>query len=494
MTTAEQGPRLARNPAADVAAPPAESARIEADQVLDGGFKLAISPDKMTVRMDLWPAQGGRAVTADEVREAARRMGVGIALNEDALQDALMWGQGEGVVIAEGQPARPGTPAVFESLLDSLRPTFDEPDDKARIDFRTLGTLLIVNPGQALMRRIPAQQGWPGTNVLGQPIPVPRLPDPGFARGLTGVKFDERDPDLLCAAIAGSPVVVHHGVKVSPVIEIDAVDLSTGNIEFDGALRVRGDIRRNMAVQVTGDVVVYGTVEAASIQAGGNVTVEGGIIGLGDGQSKQGRVICKGTVQARFVNHAQISAGGDVVVEREIVNSEVLAGGKVTVGMPGATHGGIAGGRCCAMTLVRAPRLGTPGGTVTHVQVGLDPHAEDRRMELNAEREKLQTERVKVGQLIAFLKANPAKASGGLGERSQTTYRKILEELAALDVEASQVAKNLVRTEGVAIEAGQRLYSGVTLQIAHCRAEMYDNYGRSRVIWHDDKVVVGTLS
>jgi len=469
--------------------------RVEATigQTLDGGFRLIISPDKMTVQMNLWPAQGGRAVTANDVREAARRIGVDIALNESALQDALMWGQGEGVVIAEGQPARPGTPAAFESLLDGLRPTFAEADDKARIDFRTLGTLLIVNPGQALMRRIPARQGWPGVNVLGQPIPVPHLPDPGFARGLAGVQFDERDPDVLCAAIAGSPVVVHHGVNVMPVIEIDAVDLSTGNIEFDGALRVRGDIRRNMSVQVSGDVIVQGTVEAASIQAGGNVTVEGGIIGKGDGQSLLGRVICQGTVQARFVNHARISAGGDVLVEREIVNSEVLAGGKVTVGMPGATHGGIAGGRCCAMTLVRAPRLGTPGGIVTHVQVGLDPHAESHRARLNAEREKLQAERAKIEQLIAFLKANPTRAAGGLGERSQTTYFKILEELAALDLEASHVAKNLVNTNGVAIEAGQCLYSGVTLQIAHCRAEMLDNYGRSRAIWHDDKVIVGTL-
>jgi len=482
-------------PPVEMATPVPAPAPVETviGHALDGGFKLTISPDKMTVRMNLWPAQGGRAVTAEDVRETARQIGVGIALNDDALQDALMWGRGEDIVIAEGQPARPGTPAVFESLLDGLRAKSPELDDKARVDFRTLGTLLIVNAGQALMRRIPARQGWPGTNVLGKPIPVPRLPDPGFARGLSGVKFDEGDPDVLCAAIAGSPVVVHHGVNVSPVIEIDAVDLSTGNIEFDGALRVRGDIRRNMTVHVSGDVIVHGTVEAANIQAGGNVTVEGGIIGQGDGQSLLGRVICQGTLQARFVNNARISAGGDVVVEREIVNSEVLAGGKVAVGLPGATHGGIAGGRCCAMTLVRAPRLGTAGGIVTHVQVGLDPHAESQRDRLNAEREKLQAERVKVEQLVTFLKANPARAVDGLGERSQTTYLRILEELAALDVEASQLARNLVRTEGVAIEVGQRLYSGVTLQIAHCRLEMYDNYGRSRAVWHDDKVIINTL-
>jgi|GEM_PF-3404481 len=152
--------------------------------------------------------------------------------------------------------------------------------------------------------------------------------------------------------------------------------------------------------------------------------VDGGIIGH-DGRGQGVSVSCKGTVQARFVNHAKISAGVDVVVEREIVNSEVLAGGQVTVGVPGATRGSIAGGRCCALTLVRAPRLGTQGGIATHVQVGLDPHAESRRTELDAEREKLQAERVKMEQLIAFLRANPTRAVGGVGERSRATHLKV---------------------------------------------------------------------
>jgi len=498
QTVAENECALADSTALDETNAPAvsvEPTTIEAviGKVLDGGVKIAIAADKMRALMDLWPAQGGRAVTLDDIRAAAKAAGVGIALDEDTLQAAFAQGHAMGVVIAKGQPAQFGTPTSFESMIDSLRPKFAEPDDKERVDFRTLGTLLIVSPGQVLMRRIPAKQGWPGTDVLGKSIPVPRVPDAGYARGLTGVAFDENDPNVLRAAISGSPVVVHHGVKVNPVIEIDAVDLSTGNIEFDGALRVRGDIKRNMNVQVSGDVIVQGAVEAANISAGGNITVEGGIIGH-DGGAQEVSVSCKGTLQARFVNHAKISAGVDVVVEREIVNSEVLAGGQVSVGVPGATRGGIAGGRCCALTLVRAPRLGTPGGIATHVQVGMDPHADRRRAELEVEREKLKAERTKIEQLMAFLKANPGRAVGGVAERSKATHLKILEELAALDLEAAQIAKDIMRTTDVAIEADQQLYSGVILQVANRRYELLDDYGRCRAIWHDDAVVVNTMS
>ena len=62
-------------------------------------------------------------------------------------------------------------------------------------------------------------------------------------------------------------------MQVNPVVEVDAVDLTTGNINFEGSLQVRGDISATMEVRVTGDVVVNGTMEAALVEAGGNVTV-----------------------------------------------------------------------------------------------------------------------------------------------------------------------------------------------------------------------------
>ncbi|PVE20154.1 DUF342 domain-containing protein, partial [Microvirga sp. KLBC 81] len=170
----------------------------------------------------------------------------------------------------------------FESLLDRLKPRAQEIDELAQIDYRDLGSLLLVTPGMPLMRRIPPLPGIDGCNVLGQPVLPDELPDTPFNAEMSGVEIDPEDPNLLRAAIAGSPKLIHQGAQVNPVVEVDAVDLSTGNINFQGSLQVRGDISATMEVRVTGDVVVNGTMEAALVEAGGNVTVKGGIIGMAE--------------------------------------------------------------------------------------------------------------------------------------------------------------------------------------------------------------------
>ena len=159
------------------------------------------------------------------------------------------------------------------------------------------------------------------------------MADTQFSSDMSGVEIDPDDPLLLRAAIAGSPKLINQGVQVNPVVEVDAVDLTTGNINFEGSLQVRGDISATMEVRVTGDVVVNGTMEAALVEAGGNVTVKGGIIGMAEamqdasGPARTAHIVCGGELKARFIENAIISAGQNVEVEREIRQCSIAAGG-----------------------------------------------------------------------------------------------------------------------------------------------------------------------
>src|SRR5690606_8991545 len=143
--------------------------------------------------------------------------------------------------------------------------------DDTAVDYRELGNLLLVAPGDALMRRIPAKPGKDGFTVTGKVLPAPAHIDIAYAKDLAGVVFDDHDPDLLRAAVAGVPAVRPNGVLVNPMVEVQAVDLGSGNLGFVGTFRVRGDIKAGMTVQVRAAVIVMGTVEAATIKAGGNL-------------------------------------------------------------------------------------------------------------------------------------------------------------------------------------------------------------------------------
>jgi len=438
--------------------------------VLDGTLRIDIEPDGMCALLTVTAARGGRAITAADVHAGLAAQGVAAGIDGQAIQQALAHGRCDGVAVAHGTPPRPGTPTRFDSLVQG--PPGRVHDDKAPVDYRELGNLVLVQPGAALVRRVPAVPGEPGLDVRGQAVPPEPVPDLPFAAGLAGVAVDERDPCLLRAAVAGAPMMLPQGAQVNSVVEVNAVDLGSGNVDFDGTLRVKGDITAGMTVRVSGDVIVAGTVEAAHIEAGGSLTVNGGIIGMAEpapGDSAAGpraaQVHCQGSVKARFIEHAAISAGQHVMAEREIRHSRVLAGHSVTVGPPGSHQGVVTGGEVCALHAVRAGTLGSMAAVPTVVRVGLDPHAEARRATLHAERQRLEAERAKIEKILAFLQAHPEKAAGDIGERARNTHAKLGADLLALDSQEAELERRLQPLQSATIVAARRYCGGVTLQV-----------------------------
>jgi len=449
-----------------------EGAPVEAliGEVTDGYFEIDVSADSLSVRLNLLPAQGGRDVTRDAVRAALAERGIVAEVDAAALRGAFEAGACEGLEIAAGRAPLPGTPARFESLLAPRKPLVEE-DDSGRIDLRDLGTLLLVNPGTPLMRRIPARQGTDGLDVFGKVVPAPEAEDPPYADGLTGVVPDPADPQVMLAAISGSPALLPHGVSVSPVVDVEAVDMHSGNVTFDGTLRVNGDIKTGMTVRVTGDVIVSGTIEAAHVEAGGDVVVKGGIIGkaegphpAGDGAAALASVRCKGRLHARFIESAVVEAGTDVTVESGIRQSEVAAGNAVFAGPKGG-QGNITGGRIRAKTIVRTATLGATAGTATVVQVGTNPYAEAEKAEVEAQRRQIDAEQAKVQQLVSFFAKHPEKASGDLREKARATLFKLTRDAIGLDARLAKLAEQLHPAPDAVIEVSRRIHGGVVAHI-----------------------------
>jgi len=467
-------------------------------QVVDGSFTLDMGPDAMQVLMTLQPARGGRPVSLAQVRAALAELGVVYGVREHELLQMLEVGAGEDMLIAAGIPPAEGTPTRFETLIDEPRGTASQGgDDNALVDYRALGDLLLVTPGMRLMRRIPPSPGKDGVDVRGQPA-LSRAPvDIPYDEPLTGVVRDEQDREVLVAAIAGAPSFLPHGVSVNPVVEVDAVNLSSGNIDFDGTLQVRGDVTTGMQVKVTGDVVVSGTVEAAQIDAGGNVVVKGGIVGVAEGMpgvlegaGRSAQVTARGSIQARFIGNATISAGKDVVVQTEIRQSEVLAGDSVTVGARGSSQGSIQGGQVRALKSVKAVTIGSMAGVRTFIQVGINPHAQAQREALERTRKRLTEEKGKLEQLLMVLQKHPARAANGIGERALQTHAKLLADLAALQAREAALAQDNEVAVSATIEASKKIHGGVTLQVGRGREEIVEDIGAAKASQQDGKLIL----
>lgn len=460
-------------------------------EVHDGSFELEISPDRMSVLLSLTPPRGGQAVSLTLVQAELQALGVVYGLRESALAQALEAGRGS-VLIAQGTVPTAGTPARFISLLEALRTRQQEDDDSTPVDYRELGNLTLVAPGTPLMRRMPAEQGQPGLNVLGEAVPPVVVPDTPFARNLTGVETDPEDPDLLRAANAGSPMVVPQGVLVNSLVEVDRVDLATGNIQFDGTLKVRGDIAAGMQVRVSGDVVVLGTIEAARVQAGGNINVNGGIIGMAErrqaarpgdaeaGPARSAQITAGGSVKARFIENAVVNADKSVAAEREIRQSRIYAGEGVTVGLPNSPLGVITGGETHAARAVKAGSIGSLAAVPTLVAVGLHPHAAARREALQQRRAGLQEEQGKLEKLMLFLRQNPARDTNGMSERARATLTRVAGEQAQLAIDEQQLNALLHPLTDATVVAARRLHGGVTLMVGGKRLEILEDMAGAR--------------
>ncbi|EJL83782.1 putative polymerase with PALM domain, HD hydrolase domain and Zn ribbon [Herbaspirillum sp. CF444] len=436
----------------------------------DGEFLIEISEDLMGAYLTLVPPQGGRARAVEVVNEIRAR-GITHGIMHEKLRGALSAGQCSQLLIAKGDEPIEGQQARFESLLEEKEEELSEVDEDAVVSYADLGHLLLINVGDPLMRRIPTVAGVNGVNIKGQPVLAKPVTEIDFNKDCIGTEVKEDNPDLLVAAIAGQPSLITNGVKINPIVEIEDVDLSTGNVTFSGTVKIKGDVKTGMRLHVSGDVFVNGTVEAAEIIAGGNVFVKGGIIGHSETQpgvsaSIAARIKAEGSVQALFAESALIEARQDIMIAGNARQCEMMAGNEILVGKTNPKLGQIIGGRAQATMMVKAVAFGSPSAATTKIQVGLDPYLEEKLRAKEQEFQKKLDELDRTIKQLAHYKQNPEKAKNGVGEETEQKRKMLAQEVKDLIAEQAEMKEDLVAAESARIVAVKTVYEGVEMRIA----------------------------
>ncbi len=342
----------------------------------DARVEWRIGEDRQAVFLTLHPAWGGKTYTRGALLEALRSQGVVSAcIQPRALTHAAEVGHAESLCVARSRLPSPGENARFVSLVAREDQLALAEDDQGRVDMHHLHEFVVVEPGTPLMRRIPATGGEPGVNVLGEALPPQPGRDRSFDTPTDGVEPDPDDPDVLRAAIRGHPVFTSSSVRVDPTLRLKAVDVASGNIDFDGSVEVAGDVTSGFVLNATGDVLVRGMVEKADIRAGGNLTILGGVVGEEAGKRHDGDLRLRthlssgGTLSAKFINLAYVNARRDILVREYALQSRLLAGRDIMLGQP-MGKGSLMGGTASAGRALVANVLGSEAGVATEVSVG----------------------------------------------------------------------------------------------------------------------------
>ena len=329
-----------------------------------GSYQLDVSDDNMSCTVRFYPpSSGGEELSKDELMKDLKFKKISFGIKNDVIEGFFADKHYcTDYVIAEGKPVRQGTDGKVEYLFNTnpnLKPKLNE---DGTVDFFNLDLISPCKEGQAVARLIPADHGDEGVDIMGAYISPKEVREPRFEYG-RNLKVSEDGSELI-SEVNGNVTLVDNKVFVSNIYEVNDVDTSTGNIEYDGDIHVAGNVNAGFTVKATGNVEVKGVVEGSIVEAGGDIIIARGMNGMGKGAIKAGR-----NIVAKFIENSKVKADGYIHAEA-ILHSDVLSKGDIIVT---GKKGFITGGSVKALGNVEAKIIGSTMGVDTDIQVGADP-------------------------------------------------------------------------------------------------------------------------
>ena len=244
--------------------------------------------------------------------------------------------------------------------------------ETGQINYKELNQIQNVIAEQPLATKMQPERGKGGKTIFGRYLEAKNGKDIQIQLG-ENVHFD-RDGVTIKASIDGEVMLVNGKITVEPIKLLDAVNVKTGDIKFVGTVVIKGNVEEGYKVEAT-NIEVNGIVDKSVLEATGNIIVRQGIFGKGEGFVKAGK-----SLWAKFINDTTCEVEENVIVSDSIVNSNVTAMKNIVLRGKKAQ---IIGGHLLATEEICARKVGSPGGgTETILEVGIDPRAKKRLIEL----------------------------------------------------------------------------------------------------------------
>ncbi|MFC1614009.1 FapA family protein [Gemmatimonadota bacterium] len=407
-------------------------------------------------------------LTAHDIRQALGEAGVVNGIQEEALTKIFSECLFEQEVLAaKGTPVEDGKDGCVEYFFNNQQSFEGKEDEDGRVNYKDVSFLINVTKGEKICRIFPPVEGKPGLTVTGKTID----PRPGKEIQVPqgeNTEINPANPLFLFASLSGCVRVNQMElVEVQPFLDIKGdVDYSTGNIFFNGSLKVNGDITSGFKVKVTGDLEVNGCVEDAEVEVEGDVIIKNGFIGHGQGTIRAG-----GDITLKFVQGQNIICEGDLTVGGEILQGHIEVGGDIHVD---GRKGVIIGGEIKTLGSVDSTQIGNSTYTRTEVFAGCTSKLEDRLAEIEKELAELSEKMKKFKECLSNLLLQKKKNQDKFTPDQQTlfdrlketglSYQKLQKEL---EEEREQTKNQIEQHQDCHIKVNKTVFPGVNIAIGH---------------------------
>ncbi|MGY0591886.1 MAG: DUF342 domain-containing protein, partial [Paraglaciecola chathamensis] len=335
-------------------------------------IKCKVDDGQLSATMTIIKGYGAATLTLDDLYRQAKNhkivRGVSSKRLAALLQSYLAALAGESVssIIAKGLPPKTGRSSKLQPLVQNaldriLRP---QASQHGRVDMRNLGDIICVKVGTELLRRLPPSRGRAGYTVTGETI-TPKAGEWLKLRPGDGTAISEKDENILIAEISGMPKFKDQKMWVDDTYICKGVNVGTGNVNYDGAVLVNGDITEKMEVYATGDVTVNGFVESAIIHAGGDIIITEGAMGkVNDAGTEYSTTLrAKGSIHIQHGQGLDIKCDGGVTIGRQLAFSKVVCRKEMYVGPIDKPNGNLFACSIFSQNRVQAGTFGAVSGS-----------------------------------------------------------------------------------------------------------------------------------
>ena len=452
---------------------------------VDAEAKITISSDCLEALMELLPPRNnGADLSYEDLCARLSSEGVTFGVDHEALKSLSEKPHYNlESVIARGIPPTHGDDAVLTYFVE-MNPLFKPKEDEGgTVDFKDIGLIQQTSNGDVLVEKTLLTEGVPGTCVTGEVSEAKAGEDKKLPAGENTI-VNEAGTALL-AGIDGCVSIVDEKINVFNLFVVDGdVQYETGNINHNGVVVVKGDVRKGFAVAATGDILVHGLVESAAITAGGSLVVQGGCVG------EENAVEADGDVAVKFINGGTFSIGGNLKTEY-LVNSTVRCSGSIDM----VGSGVIRNSHVVAQTTIKARCIGSVHAMAdkTVVEVGTDPELLSRFVvitkkleQLIKDKESFETNirtltKMKYKNLLSPEKLKTLKKSSILIKQFSEQQEELVEERKALKDQIDKLGYGNIQVRDTA-------YEGLRINIGSCTMVLRDSVVSAKFYRGEDGV------
>lgn len=463
------------------------AADVPADkQRVDGYVDILLDPEGNNANMVLHaPQNGGRPITARTVLGELSAHGVTTGIDELDIRDMV-----DGKVydtpicVARAIPPIKGKNGEINYRYEKQHVPRPAHDEFGVANFRELNMIVPIKKGDVIADITPPTSGEPGVNVFGKPIKAQPGEMPSFNVGKnTLLTADGRS---IVASCNGHVLYSAGGFNVEDTVTVKTdLDISVGNISFDGDVVIKGNVMDGFSIKAGRNVRIEGTAFSASITAAGNVVINGGAV--------NSKIECEGSVYAGFCDKATIKAKGKVESAQFafcdiFCYNELIAKG---------SGGVIFGGKITCMKNITAGIIGNEKYTATEINIGDGSVICARKRQAEAELAEAQAAYTKALKNVEFLKSRKESQGGVLTDiqskqMKTETQNKVVYSVRCKSLEEliAQLEADLKHRDDLCAKITGTLYPGAHFCINYLSLDVTEVHTRAKVCVIDDELQI----